>query len=89
MSKNVMQADVCLLLEGTWPYVRGGVSSWVHQMILGQPQLTFSVFFIGGQRQAYPRRAYEIPANVVHIEDAFLEDAWQAAPRHSPSGKRA
>ncbi len=20
-------ADVCLLLEGTWPYVRGGVSS--------------------------------------------------------------
>lgn len=20
-------ADICLLLEGTWPYVRGGVSS--------------------------------------------------------------
>ena len=23
-------ADICLLLEGTWPYVRGGVSRWIH-----------------------------------------------------------
>ena len=33
-------ADICLLLEGTWPYVRGGVSIWIHQMILGLPELT-------------------------------------------------
>jgi glycosyltransferase involved in cell wall biosynthesis len=68
-------ADICLLLEGTWPYVRGGVSSWIHQMILGLPELTFSVMFIGGQRQAYPSRRYEVPANVLHIEEVFLEDA--------------
>jgi len=60
-------ADICLLLEGTWPYVRGGVSSWIHQMILGLPELTFSVMFIGGQRSAYTSRRYEVPANVVHI----------------------
>ncbi|RBB96323.1 glycosyl transferase family 1, partial [Pseudomonas sp. MWU12-2115] len=53
-------ADVCLLLEGTWPYVRGGVSSWIHQMILGLPQLTFSVLFIGGQREASGQRSYGI-----------------------------
>ncbi|QAY82650.1 Glycosyl transferases group 1 [Pseudomonas arsenicoxydans] len=68
-------ADICLLLEGTWPYVRGGVSSWIHQMILGLPELTFSVMFIGGQRHAYPSRRYEVPANVLHIEEVFLEDA--------------
>lgn len=68
-------ADICLLLEGTWPYVRGGVSSWIHQMILGLPELTFSVMFIGGQRQAYPSRRYDVPANVLHIEEVFLEDA--------------
>ncbi|AZP69948.1 DUF3492 domain-containing protein [Pseudomonas poae] len=68
-------ADICLLLEGTWPYVRGGVSSWIHQMILGLPELTFSVMFIGGQRSAYTSRRYEIPANVLHIEEMFLEDA--------------
>ncbi|AGL84790.1 glycosyl transferase family 1 [Pseudomonas protegens] len=74
-------ADVCLLLEGTWPYVRGGVSSWIHQMILGLPQLQFSVLFIGGQREAYGQRRYEIPANVVHIEEVYLEEAWRN-PRH-------
>jgi glycosyltransferase involved in cell wall biosynthesis len=70
-------ADVCLLLEGTWPYVRGGVSSWVNQLILGLPEFTFSVFFIGGQREAYGERQYKIPANVVHIEEHFLESSWR------------
>lgn len=70
-------ADICLLLEGTWPYVRGGVSSWVNQLILGLPDFTFSVVFIGGQREAYGERQYRIPANVVHIEEHFLESAWR------------
>ncbi len=48
-------------MEGTWPYVRGGVSSWVNQLILGLPELTFSVFFIGGQRENYEKRHYAIP----------------------------
>jgi glycosyltransferase involved in cell wall biosynthesis len=76
-------ADICLLLEGTWPYVRGGVSSWIHQMILGLPDLTFSVMFIGGQRSAYPSRRYDIPPNVLHIEEVFIEDATR------PSGAKA
>ncbi|WP_417663541.1 GT4 family glycosyltransferase PelF [Pseudomonas sp.] len=80
-------ADVCLLLEGTWPYVRGGVSSWVNQLILGLPELTFSVFFIGGQQSAYSKRQYAIPPNVVHIEEHFLESSWTAG-RAVMSAKR-
>ena len=52
--------DICLLLEGTWPYVRGGVSSWINQMILGMPEVTFSIVFIGGARDAYPTQQYII-----------------------------
>lgn len=77
--EEAVTADICLLLEGTWPYVRGGVSSWIHQMILGLPDLTFSVMFIGGQRSAYSARRYEVPSNVVHIEEVFLEDATHPA----------
>ncbi len=91
MKKSASQApiaDVCLLLEGTWPYVRGGVSSWIHQLILGLPQLTFSVLFIGGQRQAYGERRYEVPGNVVHIEEVFLEEAWQN-PKRSHGAHKA
>ncbi|OYW31068.1 MAG: hypothetical protein B7Z51_05725, partial [Methyloversatilis sp. 12-65-5] len=39
--------DVALLLEGTFPYVSGGVSSWVNQIIRAFPDLTFAVVFIG------------------------------------------
>lgn len=89
-SSQAPVADICLLLEGTWPYVRGGVSSWVNQLIVGLPELTFSVFFIGGQRESYGKRHYAIPANVVHLEEHFLESAWRpgdavaAAKREGP-----
>ncbi|WP_425054582.1 GT4 family glycosyltransferase PelF [Pseudomonas abyssi] len=80
------QADICLLLEGTWPYVRGGVSSWVHQMLLGLPDVRFSVVFIGGERSAYPKRHYEVPPNVVHLQEVLVSDAWRypARPDDTP-----
>ncbi|MGF7187788.1 glycosyltransferase involved in cell wall biosynthesis [Robbsia andropogonis] len=65
-------ADVCLLLEGTFPYVRGGVSSWVNEMIRAFPDIRFAIVFIGSQRSDYGAPAYELPDNVVHIETHFL-----------------
>lgn len=65
-------ANVCLLLEGTYPYIRGGVSSWVKQLIEGMPDVTFSIVFLGGKADDYREPAYDIPANVVHIETHFL-----------------
>lgn len=82
-------ADVCLVLEGTWPYVRGGVSGWVHQLILGLPEVTFNVLFIGGQRRAYGERRYTVPANVLRIDEVFLEDAWLERPGRRKAPKVA
>ncbi len=67
-----VHADVCLLLEGTYPYVRGGVSTWVKQLIEGMPDLTFSIVFLGASPDEYDAPAYEIPDNVVHIENHYL-----------------
>lgn len=57
-------ADVCLLLEGTYPYVSGGVSSWTHDLIRAQKDLRFAlVSIVAGST---PRRqAFELPPNVV------------------------
>jgi glycosyltransferase involved in cell wall biosynthesis len=68
-------ADICLLLEGTYPYVRGGVSAWIQQLIEGLPECSFALVFIGGQRRDYPSLRYELPANVVHFEQHFLDEA--------------
>ena len=43
--------DVCLILEGTYPYVAGGVSSWVHSLIRGLNEFTFSLLLILPNRQ--------------------------------------
>lgn len=69
-----VEADVCLLLEGTFPYVRGGVSTWVKQIIEGMPELSFSIVFLGASQEDMETPAYDIPENVVHIGRYSLLD---------------
>lgn len=64
--------DVCLILEGTFPYVRGGVSSWVDQLIRAHPKLRFAIFFIGADKTSTKIRYYEIPENVVDFREMYL-----------------
>ena len=71
------KADICLLLEGTYPYVRGGVSSWVHQLIIGHPNYTFALIFVGASEEHYPVMHYDLPPNVCHFERHFLSDEIQ------------
>jgi glycosyltransferase involved in cell wall biosynthesis len=65
-------ADVALLVEGTYPFVRGGVSSWVHRLIEGLPEITFSVVFLGGRRSDHGPPVYPALPNVRHFERMYL-----------------
>ncbi|MGF6768427.1 glycosyltransferase involved in cell wall biosynthesis [Paraburkholderia sp. GAS199] len=80
--RRAADADVCLLLEGTFPFVRGGVSSWVNEMIRSYPETRFAIVFIGSREQDYNGVAYALPDNVVHIETHFLYE--QAAADFQP-----
>ena len=83
----MQQADICLLLEGTYPYVRGGVSSWVHQLISGLPHYRFYLVFIGGTRQSYAGQHYQLPDNVVGLETHFIMEPRQFSPPRARLGK--
>ena len=75
-------ADIALLLEGTYPYIRGGVSSWVHQIINGLPDYTFALIFLGGAREHYGKMQYELPPNVKHLEVHYMmETSVQGHPK--------
>lgn len=74
------EVDVCLLLEGTWPYVRGGVSTWVAQLITQLPHVSFSVVFLGANPDEHGTVQYPIPDNVKHIEVHYLLAATTARP---------
>ena len=66
--------DVCMVLEGTYPYVAGGVSSWVHALVQGLPHLTFTLMFIGATRSTRGEPKYETPPNVLGIKEFYLQD---------------
>lgn len=66
------QADICLVLEGTYPYVYGGVSGWTHDMIRNLSHLTFHVVTIL-PRDEKPQLKYELPPNVVGLTPLFLQ----------------
>ncbi len=76
--------DVCLILEGTYPYIRGGVSSWVHQVLTEVPELTFSIFFIGSSKKQAMEYRYKIPENVKHIEEVFIYETF-ASEQQTPA----
>jgi polysaccharide biosynthesis protein PelF len=72
IEKPVPQADIGLILEGTYPYVRGGVSSWVHQIIQGLSEFTFALIFVGDKADSYPEMQYELPKNVVDLKCIYI-----------------
>jgi glycosyltransferase involved in cell wall biosynthesis len=67
-------ADVCFVLEGTYPFVQGGVSTWVHNLIAGIPSKTFHILTIGATPDEKYERKYELPPNVVGVDQVFLLD---------------
>ena len=72
--------DVMLLLEGTFPFVSGGVSTWVHQIIQGFPEIRFGAIFLGSRKQDYGKLRYTLPSNLVHLETAHLFDDQENPP---------
>ena len=77
------EADVCLIVEGCYPYVRGGVSSWVDWLIRSQPDLTFCIVSIWPSPTATAQ--YELPANVVGFSHVALYSPTEEA-RRPPRG---
>ena len=75
-------ADVCLVLEGSYPYVTGGVSSWTHNLLLAQQNLTFHlVCLLPAHGDMHVR--YELPSNVISLTNILIDK-----PRRGPKLNR-
>lgn len=64
--------DVCLILEGTYPYVTGGVSAWIHQLVTALPELRFAIFHISATAGEVHEPRYTLPDNVVSLIDVGI-----------------
>lgn len=63
---------ICLISEGAYPYVTGGVSSWVQSMILNMPEHEFIVYSISAKERKSVERKYEQPPNLLEFHSVFL-----------------
>lgn len=75
---------ICLVLEGSYPYVHGGVSSWMHGYIRGMPEHEFVLWVIGATAANRGKFVYELPSNVVEVHEVFLDDARQVHNTQTP-----
>ena len=70
---------ICVILEGCYPYITGGVSSWIHQYIQAMPQHEFVIWAIGANSEIKGKFKYTLPDNVVEVKEVFLGDALKLA----------
>jgi glycosyltransferase involved in cell wall biosynthesis len=69
-----------MVLEGCYPYVRGGVSSWMHDYIGAMPQHEFVLWVIAESRELKGKFKYEMHPNVKEVHEVFLSDALKLRP---------
>lgn len=67
---------VCLICEGSYPYVRGGVASWVQTLCRGISDIDFVVYAIATSREEMSDFVYDLPDNVTDVQTLYLEDAF-------------
>lgn len=81
-ARQADSVDILLILEGTFPYVRGGVSSWVNRLILGFPEYRFGVIFLGSMIDDYTTKSYPLPDNVDYYAEYFLYSDKKSGRAH-------
>jgi glycosyltransferase involved in cell wall biosynthesis len=68
------EADVCIIVEGAYPYVSGGVSAWVHGLIARQRDLRFRVVAILPEPPA-PAAKYGALPNLEALHHLYLSES--------------
>lgn len=64
-----------MILEGCYPYIHGGVSTWMHQYIQEMKEHEFVLWVIGAYAKDKGKFVYELPEQVKEIHEVFLDDA--------------
>src|SRR5262249_6410043 len=63
---------VCLIAEGSYPYVTGGVGKWTHDLISSLPAVEFTVISLWPPHRPEPQPRYPTPPNVREMRTSFV-----------------
>ena len=64
--------DVAIVMESTYPYLKGGVSAVVHDIVTHNQDLTFGIIHISWDSNAPQEDLYDVPENVLWVRPVYL-----------------
>lgn len=79
---------ICIVAEGCYPYVVGGVSNWVHTIVREFPQHEFVLLAIVANRSSRGKFVYDLPDNLVEVREVYLQDSDWSAGRQGKRRRR-
>ena len=65
---------VCIVAEGCYPYVVGGVSGWINSLIRSFPNVEFIALTIVANRSLRGKFVYDLPENLTQVYEVYLDD---------------
>lgn len=65
---------ICIIAEGCYPYVLGGVSNWIHEIIKSFPNIEFNLVSIVSDRSVSGKFTYDLPDNLTNVYEVYLQD---------------
>lgn len=65
---------ICIVAEGSYPYILGGVSSWINTITRSFPEHEFVIFAISANSSCKGKYKYQLSQNVVEVKDVFLDN---------------
>ncbi|MDI9512276.1 MAG: GT4 family glycosyltransferase PelF [Bacillota bacterium] len=78
---------VCIIAEGCYPYVVGGVSSWIHNIIKSFPDIEFNLIAIISNRKGSGSFAYDLADNLTKIHEVYLQDVDWVGQKKTTSNR--
>lgn len=65
---------ICLICEGCYPYIPGGVSSWIHMICSQFKDIEFVIWSIATTQEEMSEIRYKIPENVKEVRTMYLAE---------------
>ncbi|KPU27315.1 hypothetical protein TR13x_06115 [Caloranaerobacter sp. TR13] len=73
--------EVCIISEGSYPYIPGGVASWIHQLVTEMKEINFKILSVMPSEVEKLKYKYDIPKNVIEIKTVYLNGYQNISPK--------
>ncbi|MBN2401358.1 MAG: GT4 family glycosyltransferase PelF [Spirochaetes bacterium] len=67
---------VCMVIEGAYPYITGGVSAWCHQLISEIKDVSFTLLVILPASYRNKDYKYKLPDNITDVKEIWLDEDY-------------